>query len=57
MESKAIPWLTEILYRLGHCESYKFGLEMDTALSKAIDDISTFVAPHIVKGEINQLFK
>ena len=28
--------LTSILHRLGHCESYKFGLELETAMAKAI---------------------
>ena len=33
--------LTNILFRLGHCESYDLGLEFETAQAKAIDEVST----------------
>lgn len=48
--------LTTILNRLGHSESYDFGLEMETALAKALDEVSTHLTPQIVKGEGNIVF-
>ena len=48
--------LATILNRLGHCESYDFGLELETAMAKALDETSTLLTPHIVKGEGNVLF-
>ena len=48
--------LTTILNRLGHSESYDFGLELETAQAKAVDEISTLLTPMIVKGEGNLLF-
>ena len=32
--------LTMILHRLGQCESYEFGIELETALCKALDETS-----------------
>ena len=48
--------LTTILGRLGHCESYDFGLELETALAKALDEASTSLTPQIVTGAGNQVF-
>ena len=48
--------LTMILNRLGHSESYDFGLELETALAKALDEVSTYLTPQIVTGEGNIVF-
>ncbi|KAG1668503.1 hypothetical protein GQR58_017845 [Nymphon striatum] len=48
--------LTNILHRLGHCESYDFGLEVETALAEAIDDVSSSLTPQIATGEDNKVF-
>ena len=48
--------LTTILSRLGHCETYDFGLEIETALAKALDEVSTTLTPQIVTGEGNEVF-
>ena len=48
--------LTTILNKLGHSESQDFGLEMETALTKALDEVSTHLTPQIVKGEGNIVF-
>lgn len=48
--------LTTILSRLGHCETYDFGLELETAIAKAIDEVSTSLTPQIITGEGNQVF-
>ncbi len=48
--------LTTILHRFGHSESYYFGLELETALAKAQDDVSTYLTPQIVTGEGNVVF-
>ena len=48
--------LTTILNKLGHSECYDFGLEMETALAKALDEVSTHLTPQIVKGEGNIVF-
>ena len=48
--------LATILNRLGHCESYDFGLELETAMAKALDETSTLLTPQIVKGEGTILF-
>ena len=44
--------LTTILSRLGHCEPYDFGLEIETALAKALDEVSTTLTPQIVDEEL-----
>ena len=49
--------LTMILNRLGHSETYSFGLELETALAKALDEVSTYLTPHIVTGEGNLVFR
>ena len=48
--------LTTILNRLGHCESYDFTLELETAMVQAIDECSTFLTPNILTGEANDVF-
>ena len=48
--------LTTILNRLGHCESYSFGLELETAMAKAIDEADSYLTPQIVTGENNIVF-
>ena len=48
--------LATILHRLGHCESYDFGLELETAMAKALDETSNWLTPQIVKGEGGILF-
>jgi hypothetical protein len=48
--------LTTILHRLGHSENYSFGLELETALAKALDEVSTHLTPQIVTGEGNSVF-
>ena len=45
-----------LLNRLGHCEGYKFSLELETALSKAIDEASPLLSPNILKGISNEVF-
>ena len=41
---------------LGHWETYDFGLELQTALAKALDEVSTSLIPQIITGERNELF-
>ena len=41
---------------MGHSESYDFGLEVETALAEAIDDVSSFRTPQIATGEDNEVF-
>uniref|UniRef100_UPI00358E566E uncharacterized protein n=1 Tax=Myxine glutinosa TaxID=7769 RepID=UPI00358E566E len=48
--------LTTILHRLGHSESYDFALELETALAKVLDEVSTYRTPQIVTGEGNLVF-
>jgi len=48
--------LTMILHRLGHSESYDFGLELETALAQVLDEVSTYQTPQIVTGEGNLVF-
>ena len=48
--------LTNILHRLGHCESYDFGLEVETALAEAIGNVSSSLTPQIATGEDNEVF-
>ena len=48
--------MTTILSRLGHCETYDFALELETALSKALDETSTELTPQIVTGKDNAVF-
>ena len=48
--------LTSILNRLGHSESYDFGLELETSPTKALDVSSTHLTSQIIKGEGNVVF-
>ena len=48
--------LTIILARLGHCETYDFGLELETAIAKALDEVSTTLTPQIIKGKVTRCF-
>ncbi|XP_033936002.1 LOW QUALITY PROTEIN: uncharacterized protein [Pseudochaenichthys georgianus] len=48
--------LFRILHRLGHSESYGFGLELETALAKVLDKVSSYRTPAIVIGEGNMVF-
>ena len=41
---------------MGHCESYSYGLELETALAKAIEESNTYLTPQIVTGEHNIVF-
>ena len=43
--------LITVLNRLGRSESYDFDLEIETALTKALNEVSTHLIPHLVKGE------
>ena len=45
-----------ILSRLGHCETYDFGLELETALAKALDEVPTSLTPQIITGEGDEVF-
>ncbi|KXJ15418.1 hypothetical protein AC249_AIPGENE10219 [Exaiptasia diaphana] len=47
--------LTTIIKRLCHCETYNFGLELETSLAKALDEVSTSLTPMIVTGEGNEV--
>ena len=48
--------LTTILHKLGHSESYDFGIELETAMTKATDEISTYLTPQIITGDGNLVF-
>ena len=48
--------LTTIRSRLGDCETYDFSLEPETALAKALDEVSTSLTPQIITGESNEVF-
>ena len=48
--------LTMILNRLCHCESYQFGIELETAMAKALEETSTYLTPQIVTGDSNEVF-
>ena len=48
--------LTTILNKLGHCESYNFGLELETAICNALDDESVYLTPKIICGTSNKVF-
>ena len=43
--------LTTILSRLRHCETYVFGLELETALAKALVEVSISLSSLIITGE------
>lgn len=48
--------LTNILFRLGHCESYEFSLDLEYAQAKVINEASSLLTPKILTGESNILF-
>lgn len=48
--------LTTILHKLSHSESYDLGLELETAVAKAIDVVSSYLTPHIFTGESSVVF-
>ena len=48
--------LTTIFNRLGHCESYKFSLDLDSTLAQALDEASDLLTPQIAVGENNEVF-
>ena len=48
--------LTQILNRMGHCGSYQYGLEVETALTEALDKTITHLTFHIVIGDSNLVF-
>ncbi|KAI4830179.1 hypothetical protein KUCAC02_001829 [Chaenocephalus aceratus] len=48
--------LTTILSRLGHSETYYFSMELETAMAKAFDEMSTNLTPQIITGEGNTVF-
>ncbi|CAM4621862.1 unnamed protein product [Leuciscus chuanchicus] len=48
--------LATILSRLSHCETYDFGLELVTALTKALNEVSISLCPQIITGEGNYVF-
>ena len=48
--------LINIFNRLEHSESYDFGRELETALAKAMDEVSQSITSQIVKGEANKVF-
>ena len=48
--------LTTILARLGHSETYDFAMELETAMAKAFDEMSTYLTPQIITGEGNVVF-
>lgn len=43
--------LTTILQKLGHYELYYFGLELQTAMAKTTDEVSTFLSLAIITGD------
>lgn len=48
--------LTTILNRFGHCESYEFAQELETAVATAIDLNDSTLTPQIVSGTENIVF-
>ena len=48
--------ITTILNRLGQCESYDVGLELETALAKAIGEVSTKLTSQIILGDRNEVY-
>ena len=48
--------LTTILNHLYHCESYSFGIQLETAMAKALEETSTYLTPQIVNGDCNEVF-
>lgn len=48
--------LTTILSRLGHCETYDFGLELKTALANTLDEVPTSLTLQIITSDGNEMF-
>ena len=48
--------LLTILNRLCHCESYSFGIELETAMAYALEEVNTYLTPQIVSRESNKVF-
>ena len=48
--------MTTIMFRLGHSESYNFGLELEDALTTALSERSSFINPTILCGPGNAVF-
>ena len=48
--------LTTILNCLCHCESYSFGIELETAMAYALEKANSYLMPQIVNGESNEVF-
>ena len=42
--------LTTLLNRLGHCETYSFSLELETAITIAVESTSSLLSPQIVRN-------
>ena len=42
--------LINLIYRMGHCESYDFSLELETALAEAVELSSSLLSMQIVKN-------
>ena len=40
---------------MGQCESYQYGLEVETALTDALDNTSTHLTSHVI-GDSNLVF-
>lgn len=47
--------LITMLSRLGHCETYDFSLELETALVQALDESPTTLPPQILTGDANKV--
>ena len=48
--------LINVLNRMEHCETYKFGLQSENAIAKALADASTSLTPQIVTSEETDVF-
>ena len=47
---------TNILNQLCHCESYFFGVELETAIAKTLEETSTYLPPQIDSGDCKEVF-
>ena len=43
--------------RACHCESYSFGIELETAMAYALEEAKSYLTPQIVSGESNEVFR
>ena len=48
--------LTSVLNRMGCCESYQYGLEVETALAEVLHKASTYLTPYIIIVDSNLVF-